>query len=261
MSKIKRILYTAMATTSIIYCAYTGMLFIMLSVSKNSGFRLYIFSSSIISLICVSLSIILFVKKVDSQLITIVTEKAQPKEKAWQFKGGFLATLSSIAMLFCVYIASFPTTKAFSSIAFLIISLLCLTLAIILIFKIYDTEVSGTGRRLELLVIYLTLFIINSIQGSFFIPQPGGIELTNRLLSPFMGPWSRFLKPNALTFERCSSGFLIFSYSISTLMIIFIPLSFFVKPRIFRYICIAIGLLTTLGWIGYGLFRILLDLR
>jgi len=140
----------------------------------------------------------------------------------------------------------------------LIISLFCLTLSVTLLIKIYGSKKTD-GKQHVLSIIYRTLFLAPCILACFMIPQPGGICLGNRILSPIMGPWSRFLPPNALKLTTCTYEYLSFSYGLSILMLIFIPLSFWIKHKVFRYISISIGLSSTLIWVGYGMLRILSD--
>ncbi len=213
------------------------------------------------------MSIILFKHKFTFYLLTVT-----------KLKHIFLTALATTLILYSVYAARIfiacisRLNTGFSYCVFgisspaiilpvcFIFSLLCFIFSIILFIKVYKSKKIANRTLFMLLPIYCTLFLIPCIHACFMIPQSGGIGLINRILSPIMGPWSRFLRPNAMTLERCTLEYLIFSYSLSALMLISIPFSFWIKNKTFRYISIAIGLASTFIWTGYGIYRIFIDM-
>lgn len=120
------------------------------------------------------------------------------------------------------------------------------------------------NRKIEckfVLSIFYLLFFLNAFfWASLIQPQFGGIDLVNRLLSPILGPWSRFLKPNALTMKKCTQGFLWFSVVLSILMPVSITLTFWVKNKILGYLASFIGFCSVSVWVLYGFLRILMDI-
>ena len=110
--------------------------------------------------------------------------------------------------------------------------------------------------------IYLTLFSIACGFGVFLSlgAQPGGIDQINAFLSPILGPWSRFLAPNALTLKQCTLSYLVYSGALTAMLFVFVPSSCVVKNYFFRRLSIGIGFLSTIVWVLYGLRRICIDL-
>jgi hypothetical protein len=90
--------------------------------------------------------------------------------------------------------------------------------------------------------------------------QPGGIGQINAFLSPIMGPWSSFLRPNALTLDRCTAGNLAWIGGLTALMSVFVPSSYLLKSRTIAGVSIGVGLLSTAIWILSGIKRVLIDL-
>ena len=114
--------------------------------------------------------------------------------------------------------------------------------------------------KLKLSLIYVTLVLSHCLIATIFVPQPGGIDLICRILSPIMGPWSRFLPPNSLRYAKCTLDFMIFTGVISLLVPISIASSFCVRDKIIWHISVIVSLTLTFAWSGYGLYRIILDL-
>ncbi len=114
--------------------------------------------------------------------------------------------------------------------------------------------------KFKLSVIYVTLVLSHCLIGTILVPQPGGIDLICRILSPIMGPWSRFLPPNSLRYAKCTFDFMILTGVISLLGPISIASSFCVRNKVIWHISVIVGFTLTLAWSGYGLYRIILDL-
>jgi hypothetical protein len=175
------------------------------------------------------------------------------------FSSVLISILSLIGIYIPLSIIHAFTSPRISNFEWIIIFISFYSVASILLgikVKIYKKQSKITN--IELLSLYLSLFLCHCILGILIIPQPGGINLFCRFLSPIFGPWSRFLPPNALIFSKCTQEYLIFAIAISILSPIFIVLSFSRNKTICR-IAIISSFIAVFIWAGYGINRILLD--
>lgn len=131
--------------------------------------------------------------------------------------------------------------------------------SVMLFREAYKFEKNKNNKLFVRLLIYCSVFLFQCLFASTIIPQPGGIGLVARILSPIMGPWSRFLPPNAMASAQCTMEYCCFSFGLTLSMLIVIPFSLCAKNKICRYISMPIGLALTLIWTGYGILRIFMD--
>lgn len=117
-------------------------------------------------------------------------------------------------------------------------------------------------RTITLTCVYVVPFLAAGAFGVLLSSggQPGCIGPVNAFLAPIMGPWSRFLTPNALTLGQCTFKYLLFSGVLTTSVLIFVPVSYLAKNRIFWITSLCMSMLSIAVWILYGIGRVVIDL-
>ena len=173
----------------------------------------------------------------------------------------------AVLSVLCVYFTAFSSLYIISKSGVRIsgeqtgiIMILTYTFGSIIFWGLTKSGHNTQHFKRKLLLIYISIICIHCFIGSFIVPQPGGINLVCRILSPVLGPWSRFLPPNAMRLNRMSMSFLIFSGVMSVLSPVSITILILVRNKLMQNIAIIACFIVIFIWSGYGFYRIILDL-